>query len=185
MDDRTCTKCGGTWPAEFFYLTRKRRSRGGIRYDYPRNVCVGCYITSRNNPSVKARTHRKARNSIVHHAQVARLSKKEFTDRYGWDPDRMAGDLSHAMLGSCCYCEVPYSIMGNGLADLTFDVVDTSKSPNYRTNVRICCRTCNSQKSSMSPEAWEVRLLCWKRYREHCQRLSKDPLADLPLFQCL
>jgi hypothetical protein len=106
----------------------------------------------------------------------------EFAKEFGWKIKRMAHDVLHAAENTCCYCWSPYEAMGHGLSDLTFDIVDRSEKPFYHTNVRVCCATCNQEKSTLDPEIWAQRLVTWPQYQEWVVQIAQNKVHGLPLF---
>ena len=65
--------------------------------------------------------------------------------------------------------------MGGGPPVMTFDVVDRDRPPHYRTNVTICCATCNKSKQDKTPEEWEENLRNWRKWKEQQKKLGVDP----------
>ena len=173
MDSKTCIGCGGTWPVSFFHLNGGTHKKS--RYQ-PRAQCMGCARKYRSPNHVFLR---KATTSTILHARNFAITRAEFIDRFGWNRERLADDLRHALGGTCPYCQNPYT----ELQQLTFDVIDPQRPPNYSANVRICCRTCNSAKKQMNPEAWAVRIKTWEEYRKWIEAVKSNPQLGLPLFQ--
>jgi hypothetical protein len=146
------------------------------------SICIGCELTERNDPTPQARAIRKARNSLLHHAEKYEMQPQRFAKKYGWNIERMAHDFLHAHDNTCVYCWTPYGEMGHGLDDITIDIVDVEKEPYYHTNVQRCCRTCNSEKSTLPPEIWARRLIEWREWRDWMEAMKAQPLYGLPLF---
>lgn len=109
------------------------------------------------------------------------MKPDQFARRYGWDTNRMAYDIMHIYENTCCYCWERYDGMGNGLRDITLDIVDREREPYYGTNVRWCCSTCNSEKATMSPELWARRLNFWREYHNHIESIKKNVVHGLPM----
>jgi hypothetical protein len=110
------------------------------------------------------------------------MTRREFARRFGWDIFRMRDDFEREYSGSCWYCGTAYRTMGHGLADLTLDIVNPTKEPYYRTNTRLCCRTCNREKSNRPSELWERFRQEWVRDREWQSELGTNQCRGLPLF---
>jgi hypothetical protein len=72
--------------------------------------------------------------------------------------------------------------MGHGLDDITLDIVDREREPYYRTNVKWCCGTCNSEKATMAPELWARRLDFWPQWQRHVEAVKQGQPIGLPLF---
>jgi hypothetical protein len=176
----TCIRCGVTAEEEHF-----RKNPGGrklcIRSFH--NVCIGCEQEARDARKKKNPWIAKAQSTIAHHAKKYKMRIPTFRERYGWTIERVAHDLQHAYDNTCPYCWRPYQEMKHGLADVTLDVLYPDKPPQYRTNIRACCRTCNTEKSTMDPEKWERRLRFWRVRKAHIDRLKDDAIYGLPLFE--
>jgi hypothetical protein len=108
---------------------------------------------------------REHREQGKHPWMVGITSPQQFGDRMGWDIDQMAHDIEHAHANGCPYCRESFASMAHGLADVSFDVIDPEKPPYYRTNVRPCCRTCNSEKKHTPPDLWGAKLQAWEKWR--------------------
>ena len=91
----------------------------------------------------------------------------------------MVDDLVHTAAGKCPYCQDPIDSPLN----LSFDVLDPNKPPNYSANVRVCCLECNRSKRTMSPEQWAERLSTWEKYRKWIENIRSNPQMGLPLFR--
>jgi hypothetical protein len=184
---KRCRRCGYIGDEEAFFrqnktkITRAGPSFGQV-YLAKHSLCIGCELTERNDPTPEARALRKARSSIQHHAEKYNMPAQNFAARYCWEAERMARDVLHTLENSCVYCWFPYSAMGHGLDDITFDIVDRTKEPYYHTNVRCCCRTCNAEKSTILPELWARRLIEWRNWRKWMDRIGIEPTFGLPLF---
>jgi hypothetical protein len=175
---KPCSRCGYDADISAFYRVNQKASILALR----KTVCIGCELSARNDPTPEARALRKARNSIQHHAEKFSMRAPDFAKQFGWDPERMAHDFLHANENTCVYCWFPYADMGHGLDDLTIDILDRNKEPRYRTNVRICCRTCNMEKATLPTEIWDRRLIEWASWRAWMKRIVIDPVHGLPLF---
>lgn len=181
---KTCRACGGEWDLEACYRrdsSKSRRSAGAPAEQY-RAQCVMCDITERNDPTPEERAKRKAQNSIVLHAEKYNLTPTEFSRRFGWEISRMVYDIMHGHENTCPYCYERYASMGNGLTDITLDIVDPKREPYYRTNTRWCCGTCNREKSLMAPHLWDIRCAAWPIYMKRRDEIRKNPTWGLPLF---
>jgi hypothetical protein len=158
-----CTRCFGTWGIGQFHK-RGTVSRGENVYILREKVCIGCKQNDRdadksNDPFVS-----KAKSTIAFHAKRLGLSVEVFRRYYGWDLARVAYKMRHDYTNTCDYCRRLYSAMGNGFADITLDIIDRSRPPYFDSNVKPCCRTCNTEKSTMTPDEWAERLIFWREY---------------------
>jgi hypothetical protein len=95
------------------------------------------------------RWRRKAQDTRRGHAAKLHIPATVLADTYGWTDDRLARDMQNTEL--CCYCEHRFSDMPNGMADITIDIHDRDAVPEYKTNTRIICVTCNRLKGTLSP----------------------------------
>jgi len=182
---KPCRRCSFPADIQAFFRQNHKKTPVGQVYLTERAICIGCELSARNDPTPEARALRKARNSIQHHAEKWKMRAPDFAKEFGWDPERMAHDFLHANENTCVYCWFPYADMGHGLDDLTIDILDRNKDPRYRTNVRVCCRTCNMEKATMEPELWDRRLIEWASWRAWMNRIVVDPWHGLPLFSSL
>ena len=182
---KKCGKCGieADEEAAFRRDASKSRRSASAHAEQFRAVCVGCELTERNDPTPEERARRKARNSLVGHAEKYEMQPAEFAKRYGWDIERMSYDILHVHANTCTYCWEKYEHMGHGLSDVTLDIVDRQREPYYRTNVKWCCQTCNREKASMTPELWARRLEFWPQYMKHREAIKGNVTHGLPLFQ--
>lgn len=185
MNDRPgkqCNKCRQIWDLEACYRKRNRphEELGAPSSYHP--TCVMCELTDRNDPTPEERARRKAQNSIILHAEKFNMKPKDFAKRYGWDVERMIYDIIHGHENTCPYCYERYDVMGHGLTDITLDVVNPKEEPYYRTNVRWCCATCNSEKAAMPPHLWAIRCAAWPIYMEYRQNVKNNVTFGLPLF---
>lgn len=179
---KKCNDCGGEWDLEACYR-RRRAALGAPSASDFQPTCVMCELTERNDPTPEERARRKAQNSIVLHAEKFGLTPKTFATRFGWEIERMAYDIVHGHANTCPYCYELYSSMGNGLSDITLDVVDPAREPYYRTNVRWCCSTCNREKAAMPPHLWDIRCAAWPAYMQRREAIKNNPTWGLPLFE--
>jgi len=76
--------------------------------------------------------------------------------RRGWDLQRMAHDAEFQYGNGCNYCGHRYQDMRHGLGDITLDIQDPERSPDYRTNTKWCCQTCNRKKGRLTPQQFEA-----------------------------
>lgn len=178
---KKCKRCGYEADEEAFFRQNRKKLFGQV-YVTERATCIGCELTARNDPTPEARALRKVRNSIAHHAEKWGMTPKAFSVRFGWEPERMVYDVLHTAENTCVYCWFMYQEMGHGLDDISLDIIDPSKDPYYYTNVQWCCRTCNTEKSSLPPELWARRLIEWRRWREWMDNIHNNPSHGLPLF---
>jgi hypothetical protein len=170
VGSRRCVRCPTTYPphlVEFAFRTRRARRN---------TVCCMCEQAARQkrrNPYLV-----KAHSVIRRHAEGLKISKEDLVAVFGWDPQILAEDAEHQFGGRCNYCPEHYAGMRNGLADLTLDIVDRSRPPYYCTNTKWCCQTCNRNKGTMAPGAFEAKRLISDLWN----RSKNEPPEQLTLF---
>ena len=167
MEDKKCKECRKTYPISFF-----RINSNGHTSMPKRARCKGC---EQNKRDTGCRYKRKARSTRRNHAKSYGMSVADFTKQFGWDNDQLAHDFEHAWKNGCSYCRHPYSDMSNGLRDMTVDIVDRSRPPHYRTNVKICCSTCNTKKGRDAPDEWEDDIRCHAIWAENKRQRDLEP----------
>jgi hypothetical protein len=166
-ETKKCIECFGTFSIDFFAV--KRRCDASITR---RPRCKRCGQERRDS---LCRYKRKARKTMEAHAKTFGISTTELRNDYGWDVEIISNDLENAYDRDCPYCREKYKGMGNGLRDMTIDIVDRNSGPYYRTNVKICCITCNVQKGVMQPESWERHLIYHKEWEENKAQRESMP----------
>lgn len=165
---RTCKICRGQWP-ESFFRTIQRRSVRSTRIAY---ICIGCEQGKRDarKSDESGRIRQKAKDTIARHARklspTLGISPSEFGRRFGWIIDHVAHDLKHAYDNGCPDCRHPFKQMPKGLSEMTVDILDPGKPPDWGINTRICCGTCNRAKAVLSPEQWGERRRQWRDYAD-------------------
>lgn len=190
---KMCRKCKQVYPDVFFYqnTVRKLETRGFPKiYRLVKLICIGCQIDERTTKKRRDRPHAKAYRTLTRHAdKYIRLklieNREKFAEMYGWDLDRMAADIEHGYKHVCPYCDEKFTEMGNGLSDITLDILNPKMAPYYRTNVRWCCSTCNQTKRRLSPEEWEEFQAAMKKWKQAKGKRDDDPYAGLPLLEGL
>jgi hypothetical protein len=70
--------------------------------------------------------------------------------------------MEHAYASVCCYCEKPFAEMPNGIQDITLDIHDRNALPEYKTNTRIICPSCNRLKGTLDPDEWAAVQLAYR-----------------------
>jgi hypothetical protein len=181
---RKCRKCNGEY-SEGFFVGHDNSQRAGA--SYKDKVCIGCQQSARDKAKRHNRPREKARRTIRSHSdKYIKLgevkTQDEFIDMFGWDIDQMAHDISHAFTNSCPYCLESFKDMGNGLADVTLDVIDSKELPWYKTNTKWVCGTCNNAKKTKSRQLWEERMRDYQKWNEQREKLNHNPYAGLPIF---
>lgn len=177
---RRCSRCGGTYDEETFFRRKTGPAIAGPRFH---SACIACEQTARDEKKLANRAMVKARNALRTHANKYMLagmvsSQAEFAERFDWDIKQMAHDIDHTAANGCQRCRRSFASMGNGLSDVSLDIIDPRKQPYYRTNVRWICRTCNSAKSDLDPDIDGRRLQEWVRWERQQEELRKsDPWA--------
>jgi hypothetical protein len=177
-----CARCKTLYDDEEERLFFRLREAGA--YTNPRRnlVCVACQITERTGQARDNRALTKAQTTLRFHAGRAVKNglitiPAEFGRRYGWEPKRMAHDIEHIFENTCPYCEQPFAEMPHGLADVSVDIIDTSREPYYHSNTKWCCVTCNREKQDLSPEEWAIKLRAWRKWRaNHGRPFNQDSL---------
>lgn len=182
---RTCRRCNGIYSDEFFIS--HSRSRAAARERYKDKICIGCQQHERDTQKRASRPREKARRTIRTHAEKYILSgtvktKEEFTNRFGWDVDQIAHDISHAFKNGCQYCHELFSSMGNGLSDVTLDIINPEGLPYYTTNTKWVCGTCNRAKQRKSPEEWGERMRNMDLWKRQIEKLKVHQYSGLPIF---
>jgi 5-methylcytosine-specific restriction endonuclease McrA len=173
---RRCSLCKRIYPEEFF--RRKADFRPSRSNAFERQArCKGCEITARNEAKQRDRWAAKARDTLRRHSRRLGISVIELERKFGWAVDRIVHDMRHAYENTCAYCWEAYEAMGHGHADVTLDIVDPTREPFYRSNVRMCCQTCNREKSRMSPERWEKIRGAWAFYRDYLREKQPQPVG--------
>ena len=134
-------------------------------------MCRGCEQKRTDGSKSRNRFLVKARNAINTHAKRLGerwgLNKQQLIRDYGWRPYDLAHDLEHGSQNGCPCCRKPFSEMGHGLADLSFDIINPAERPYYRSNVKISCLTCNKEKQQIPPDQWGQRLRDWELFAEN------------------
>lgn len=172
-----CVQCR-EWYAPVFF--EQNLAVGNLSYLKKR--CIGCRLTARTDAKEgDKRWLVKARKAFHTHAtKFARAgiiqSADELTNRFGWRISQIAHDMVHAFANGCPYCYQLFGAMPNGPRDLELDIVDRAKPPDYRTNVRYCCATCNRQKARTPAHLWGLKQTMWDRWRARQLKLADNPL---------
>ena len=147
---------------------------------YLHAVCIGCELTERTNKKQRNRPREKARKALSRHAtkyikEGLVSSAQEFTSLFGYSVDQMAHDIEHAFQNGCPYCGRSFASMAHGLNDVTLDIIDPKRPPNYRTNTRWVCNTCNSEKQKTDADLWDMKCQCWAEYERRQVARADDP----------
>jgi hypothetical protein len=174
MDDtkrRNCAECGGCYDEEIGFQHWASNATVYSRID---PICKGCRQTMRDDKKQINPWPAKVRSSIWHHAKKYGFTAREFCQKYGWTISRLTYVLSHTYENTCEYCYRSYKEMRNGIADITLDIVDPDQPPFFPTNVKPCCRTCNTEKGSMPPERWARVLIYYREWAERQGRIPKQ-----------
>ncbi len=184
---RACRKCNGEYSDRFFQAHKNLQRAAASYKDL---ICIGCQQSDRDTKKRASRPREKARRTIRTHAEkYVRLgiakTTEEFIDRFGWDIDLIAHQIDHAYQNGCAYCHEMFSEMGNGLADVTLDIINPEALPFYNTNTKWVCGTCNRAKKRKSPNEWEERIYDMKLWEKQQKKLNLNPYAGLPIFEDL
>ncbi len=191
---RTCKRCNGEFSDSFFKsLVYEKTSDSRCyqkKYEYKRLVCEGCFQKDRTTAKRTNRPKEKARRTIRSHVEKyiklgAVENTEEFIERFSWYIDQIAHDIEHAYKNGCAYCHELFSGMGNGLVDVTLDIINPKEPPYYKTNTKWVCNTCNNAKKGKSPQEWEERMYSYKLWKKQQEKLNHNPYAGLPMFDML
>jgi hypothetical protein len=107
---------------------------------------------------------RPRRGSGVEAWHDPNLAASELEVVYGWDLPQMAHDIEYQYGNGCSYCHHSYKGMGHGLADITIDIFDPRLPPDYGTNTRWCCMTCQRRKGLLPPEKWAIKQRIYRKW---------------------
>ena len=178
---KRCTKCGVEHPLHFFRKTRKKGMHDGVAYQYRLSICRACESKERiakkqtnpPNPFI-----RKAGKTIVLHAKRMEITSKKFLLNFDLTVKYIATLFErewklHELGYTCLNCEHPHSPK---LSDFTLDLID-SKRPPTRSNLRVICRTCNTEKGIKDPTEYDFECA---EYRHNEDTIKKGVQFDLP-----
>jgi len=166
---RTCKRCGVRASEEWF--TQNYRNKGLLTNLYKRSFCPMCLQELRDAHKKENRAVPKARMMIYSHAKKYGTGAAEFARKYGWNVRRIAHDINHTYENSCFYCGTPYIDMGNGLRDITLDIINPEDEL-YYTNTRLCCSTCNTTKGRRGAEMFGFHT---QKVRERAEYIEAQP----------
>jgi hypothetical protein len=186
MNGRRCTRCG-TWytveevaSGQAFRTTPRRRMH--LATEALASICRPCEETAQDASKSSYRWGAKANATTAGHAVRLRsprtgphceawydpdLTKETLINRYGWAQAQIMHDASFKYGNGCDYCHHPYVDMGHGLADITLDIFDPRLPPDYGTNTRWCCMTCQRRKGLLTPEHWAVKQRVYRQWETH------------------
>jgi hypothetical protein len=185
---RRCARCGTEFTAEDV-ASGQAFSPGRSRdASYLRAVCRPCEETRSDDRKSAYRWASKVHATTRGHAvKLAKprtaqqceawfdpdLSKESLVGRYGWTASQMAHDAEFQYDNGCSYCHHPYADMGHGVADITLDIFDPRLPPDYGTNTRWCCMTCQRRKGLLTPEKWAAKQRIYRAW-EMAKALSAE-----------
>ena len=169
-----CRRCRGWYDREAGFRQKHDKRRLHISGREFHATCIPCEQTARDEGKRLDPFTVKARSTIRRHAMRYKLSPEEFIRRFGWHPPRVAHLLRHAFENTCEYCRQPYSSMGNGEWDVTMDIIDPDAPPDLETNTKVCCQTCNREKSNTPPRLWARKLRVYEAWRVN--RTKRGPI---------
>lgn len=170
---RQCKQCRLIEREEFFRVIAKHDQHVG--HNYRRAKCKLCSQTDKDARKSANRFLPKVTSTRRHHADRFGMTAQSLETNYGWRSVDMAHDLERASTTICPYCRDPFTSMGHGLRDITLDIVNPDLPPDYRTNCRWVCSTCNSAKQRMPPDLWGEYLLYADRWRKRQKELVAMP----------
>jgi hypothetical protein len=161
---RRCTRCYHELPEAAFRRQAMNATTPRSRLDASRRdrrtICIPCEQEMRDARKQENRWRRKAQDTRRGHAAKLGIPAHVLANTYGWTDERLARDMQGHDL--CCYCELPFSEMPNGMADITVDIHDRDQVPEYKTNTRIICITCNRLKGTLSPADFAAVQLAYR-----------------------
>jgi hypothetical protein len=178
VSDRRCMQCG-TW-----YAAEEVASGQAFSYSGPRERCIlraVCRPCEETEHDARDRWGKKANATTTGHAVRLRaprtgphceawhdpaLTKETLIKRYGWSLAQIAHDAEFQYANGCSYCHHPYDGMGHGLADITLDIFDPRLPPDYGTNTRWCCMTCQRRKGLLTPEHWADKQRVYRQWED-------------------
>jgi hypothetical protein len=167
---RRCARCG-TWYSAEEVASGQAFRRGGSKM-YLASICRPCEETGSDARKGANRWPKKVAATTRGHAEKLSklrsgphcaawfdpgLTKDALTGRYGWTAEQMAHDAEFQYGNGCSYCHHPYVDMGHGVADITLDIFDPRLPPDYGTNTRWCCMTCQRRKGLLPPDKWAAK----------------------------
>lgn len=185
---KPCKRCG--FPADERWYTQSHTKKGYLLINSenrPHSVCPACLQEERDRRKTQNRALSKARTAIYTHCRKynhrhnLELSPTDFGKRFGWDIKQMAHDINHAYENGCPYCGHSFKGMGNGLRDLSIDIINPESEPYYATNTKYCCFTCNSEKGQRGADAFGLSLAEYRRREEWLK--SKFGTSIKPQFR--
>lgn len=162
-----CRVCGFPAPEEWFTQYGPRSGQ----YTKHRSICPMCLQEKKDQRKRHNRVLTKARDMLYSHTRRynakygTQFKPAQFAKKFGWGIRQVVHDIAHSFENWCPYCGESYSGMGHGLADLTLDIINPDEAP-YYTNVRYCCRTCNTIKGQRGAAAFGFHLAMVKARRE-------------------
>ena len=187
---RHCTRCGT------FYTAEDVASGQAFRPDRMRQdascrtklICRPCEESNSDGRKAAYRCASKVHSTTRGHADKLTkprlgahcqawfdpsLTKEILIGRYGWAAGQMAHDAEFQYNNGCSYCHHPYADMGHGVADITLDIFDPRLPPDYGTNTRWCCMTCQRRKGLLTPEKWATKQRIYRAW-ELAKTLSAE-----------
>ena len=180
---KRCVSCGGNYFLEFFRRSYSRTNgHSANEAQSYRDRCMGCEASIKKEVQADRSLRRKAKGTMDRHAASLKRQGKirdyaDLEELYGWSLDRMVKDIKHVLSEGCSYCFQKVDATEQRLRVVTLDIFDPQKPPDYNTNVKWCCKKCNSEKGDMAPEVWGARSAMWGRWHRHQDRLKTDPEA--------
>lgn len=194
---RSCARCGTLYDAEDVASGQAFSYSGARDRCILRAICRPCEETAADGRKRDDRWASKVHTTTRSHAdKLARLrsgphceawfdpylTKEILVGRYGWAADQMAHDAEFQYANGCSYCHHAYAGMGHGAADITLDIFDPRLPPDYGTNTRWCCMTCQRRKGLLTPEKWAAKQRVYRAW-EMAKALSakeRGMLFDFP-----
>ena len=173
---KTCRTCGVTYPADeaaVLFAPFRRHEAQGMHTLYSA-TCRPCQQTKRDTVKVANRWPQKMRDTLKRHAGRLGYSVSDLALRFGWNLSVMEHEARHAYANGCPYCHKSFKSMGRDLFNITLDIVNPAIPPDFITNTRWVCDTCNRAKGGKDPSSWGAYMAGFRRHEEEARRQPRQ-----------
>lgn len=155
--------------------------QGFLHTQYYLSICKACENKERIAKKNCDPLEQKARDTINRHAQRENKSFRSFLYSNDLTIDFIKTLFKrewqlHELGYGCVNCQKPLKDM---LDDFTLDLIDP-KRPATRSNLRIICRTCNTEKGNKDPTQYDLEQREYRRNELAIQQGVQFPLKDKP-----